>query len=148
MFPLEPPSHLPASHPSRLSQSTQFELPGSCSKFSQTLYTHMVIYVLQCYSFNLSLLLLPLLCPIDCSLSAFSTQFSSVAQSCLTLCNPWTTAHQDPLSITNSRSLPKLMSVESVMPSNHLILCHPLLLLPSIFPSIRVFPNESVLHIR
>ena len=52
------------------------------------------------------------------------------------------------MSITNSRSLPKLMSIESVMPSNHLILCHPLLLLPSIFPSIRVFSNESVLHIR
>ena len=53
-----------------------------------------------------------------------------------------------PPSITNSRSLPKLMSIELVMPSNHLILCHPLLLSPSIFPSIRVFSNESVLHIR
>jgi len=52
------------------------------------------------------------------------------------------------LSITNSQSLPKLMSIESVMPSNHLILCHPLLLLPSIFPSIRVFSNESVFRIR
>ena len=61
---------------------------------------------------------------------------------------PWTTAHQASLCITNSRSLLKLMSVESVMPCNHLILCHPLLLLPSIFPSIRVFSNESVLHIR
>ena len=61
---------------------------------------------------------------------------------------PWTAAHQASLSFTNSRSLLKLMSIESVMPSNHLILCHPLLLLPSIFPSIRVFPNESVLHIR
>ena len=60
----------------------------------------------------------------------------------------WTTARQASLSITNSRSLPKLMSIESVMPSNHLILCHPLFLLPSIFPSIRVFSNESVLHIR
>ena len=53
-----------------------------------------------------------------------------------------------PCLITNSRSLPKLMSIESVMPSNHLILCRPLLLLPSIFPSIRVFSNESALHIR
>ena len=61
---------------------------------------------------------------------------------------PWTSARQASLSITNSRSLLKLMSIESVMPSNHLILCHPLLLLPSIFPSIRVFTNESVLHIR
>ena len=60
---------------------------------------------------------------------------------------PWTAAHQASLSITNSRSLLKLMSIKSVMPSNHLILCHPLLLLPSIFPSIRVFSNESVLHI-
>ena len=61
---------------------------------------------------------------------------------------PWTTAYQASLSITNSQSLLKLMSIESMMPSNHLILCHPLLLLPSIFCSIRVFSNESVLHIR
>ena len=61
---------------------------------------------------------------------------------------PWTAAFQASLSITNSWSLPKLMSIESVMPSNHLILCHSLLLLPSIFPSIRVFSNESALRIR
>ena len=61
---------------------------------------------------------------------------------------PWTTAHQDSLSITNSWSLLKLISFESVMPSNHLILCWPLLLLPSIFPSIRIISNESALHIR
>ena len=61
---------------------------------------------------------------------------------------PWTAAHQASLSITNSLSLLKLISINSVMPSNHLILCCPLLLLPSIFPSIRVFSNESVLHIR
>ena len=61
---------------------------------------------------------------------------------------PWTAACQASLSITNSWSLFKLMSIESVMPSNHLILCHPLLLPPSIFPSIRVFSNESVLCIR
>ena len=61
---------------------------------------------------------------------------------------PWTAAHQASLSITNSQNLLKLMSIESVMPSNHLILCCPLLLLPSIFPSIRIFSNESVLHIR
>ena len=70
----------------------------------------------------------------------------SVSQLCLFV-TQWTVAHQASLSITNSRSSPKLMSVESVMPSNHLILCHPLLPL-SIFPSIRVFSNESVLHIR
>ena len=61
---------------------------------------------------------------------------------------PWTAVRQASLSITNSRSLLKLLSIESVMPSNHLILCHPLLLLPSIFPSIGVFSNESALHIR
>ena len=75
-------------------------------------------------------------------------QFSSVAQLCPTFVTPWTAACQASLSITNSRSLLKLMSIESVMPSNHLILCHPLLFLPSIFPSIRVFSNESVLRIR
>ena len=62
--------------------------------------------------------------------------------------NPWTAARQASLSITNSESLFKLMSMESVMPPNHLILCHPLLLLPSIFPSTRVFSNESDLRIR
>ena len=78
----------------------------------------------------------------------FSVHFSSVTQSCPTLCNPWTAAHQASLSITNSWSLLKLTSIESVMPSNHLILCRPLLLLPSIFPSIRVFSNEWILRIR
>ena len=61
---------------------------------------------------------------------------------------PWTAERQASLSITNSQTLFKLMSIKLVMPSNHLILCHPLLLLPSIFPSIRVFSNESVLCIR
>ena len=75
-----------------------------------------------------------------------SVQFShSVVSDSVT---PWTTACQASLSITNSQSLPKLMSIESVMPSNHLNFCHPLLLLPSIFPTIKVFSNESVLHIR
>ena len=60
---------------------------------------------------------------------------------------PWTAVHQASLSITNSQSLLKLMSIALVMPSNHLILCRPLLLLPSVFPSIRVFSSESVLHI-
>ena len=62
--------------------------------------------------------------------------------------NPWTAAHQASLSITNSQSLLKLMSIDSVMPSNHLILCCPFLLLPLIFPSIRVFSNELALRIR
>ena len=80
-----------------------------------------------------------------------SVQFSSVAQSCLILCDsmnrstPGLPVHW---SLTNTQSPPKPMSIESVMPSNHLILCCSLLLLPSIFPSIRVFSSESVLHIR
>ena len=79
-----------------------------------------------------------------------SVQFSSVQfLSCVQLfVTPWTAACQVSLSISNSQSLLKFMSIESVMPSNHLILCHPLLLLPSLFPSIRVFSNESALHIR
>ena len=81
------------------------------------------------------------------------SQFSLVVQSCLTLCNSmdcstWTARGQVSLSITNSRSLLKLMSIESVMPSYHLIHCCPLLLLSSIFPSIRVFSSESGLRIR
>ena len=77
-----------------------------------------------------------------------SAQFSSVISRVRLFANPWTTARQASLSITNSQSLLKLMSIELVMPSNHLILYHPLLLLPSIFPSIRVFSNESALHSR
>ena len=77
-----------------------------------------------------------------------SVQFISVTQSCPTLCNPMNQARQASLSITNSQSLLKLMSIELVMPSSHLILCRPLLLLPSIPPSIRVFSNESTLHMR
>ena len=76
----------------------------------------------------------------------FNFQFScSVVSDSVTT---WTTAHQASLSITNSQSLSKLMSIESVMQSNHVILCRPLLLLPSIFPSIKVFSNESVLCTR
>ena len=80
-------------------------------------------------------------------LGCFSVQFSSVTQLCPTL---WScgAARQASLSITNSRSLLKLMSIESVIPSNHFILCHLLLLLPSVFPSIRVFSNELALSIR
>ena len=77
-------------------------------------------------------------------------QFSSVQSlSCVRLfATPWTAAHQASLSITNFQSLPKPMSTESVIPSNHLILCHPLLLQPSIFPSTRVFSNELAVRIR
>ena len=83
-------------------------------------------------------------------MEATSGQFSSVQSlSCSWLfVTPWTAARQASLSITNSWSLLKLMSIESVMPSNHLILCHPLLLLPPIPPSIRVFSSESTFHMR
>ena len=94
---------------------------------------------------------LPALSPaLECMLCPFypisqSVQSLSRVQLCAT---PWTAAHQASLSITNSRSLPKLVSIELVMPSSHLILCRPLFLLPLIFPSIRVFSNESALHMR
>ena len=82
---------------------------------------------------------------LEWSAIAFSLQSLSHVQLFVT---PWTASHQAPLSITNSCSLLKLMSIELVMPSNYLILCCPLLLLPSVFPGIRVFSIESVLHIR
>ena len=86
---------------------------------------------------------------VHCSTMYNSQDMSSVQLSPLWLfATPWTAVHQASLSITNSWNLFKLMSIESVMPSNHLILCCPLLLLPSIFPNIKVFSNESVLHIR
>ena len=79
-----------------------------------------------------------------------SVQFSSVQSlsHVRLFATPWIAARQAPLSITNSQSLLKLMSIESVMPSSHLILCHPLLFPPSVFPRIRVFSNESALPIR
>ena len=97
--------------------------------------------VLVCYDFKLTYLWLKWRCCFEITMKC---QFSCVTQSCPTLCNPMPVS----LSITNSQSLLKLMSIRSVMPSNHLILCRPLLLLPSIFPSIRVFSNKSVLPIR
>ena len=84
-------------------------------------------------------------CQWECSVQFSSVQSLSRVRLFAT---PWTAARQASLSITNSRSLLKLMSIESVMPFNHLILCHPLLLLPLIFPSIRVFSNGSALCIR
>ena len=87
---------------------------------------------------------------VDHIIVLVNVQFSSVQSlsHVRLFVTPWTAARQASLSITNSRSLLKLMSIKLVMPSNHLILCRPLLLPPSIFPSIRVFSNESVLHIR
>ena len=89
-------------------------------------------------------------CQWSCSVHNLLLVFSSVQRlsHVLFFATPWTAACQASLSITNSWSWLKLTSIESVMPSNHLILCHPLLLLPSIFPSIKVFSSESVLHIR
>ena len=77
-----------------------------------------------------------------------SVQFSSAAQSCPILCDPMNCCSQASLSITNFQSLLRPMSIGSVMPPSHLILCHPLLLMPPIPPSIKVFSNESTLHIR
>ena len=93
---------------------------------------------------------LTLLVGMQTSTATTENSVSSVQSlSCVWLSvTPWTAAHQASLSITNSQSLLGLMPIELVMPSNHLILCHPLLLPPSIFPSIRVFSNESTLHIR
>ena len=102
-------------------------------------------------SSNLSLQLRGEYIHIDmCNKKVSFDQFSSVTQSSPVqlFVTPWTAAHLASLSITNSRSLLKLMCIELVIPSNHLILCDPLFLSPSIFPSIRVFSNESVLHIR
>ena len=124
---------------------------------SNSLWLHGLWYArLLCPSLS------PRVCSNSCPLSQwcyltissttvpFSFQFSSLQSlSCVWLfATPWTAACQASLSITNCRSPPKLISIESVMLSNHLILCYPLLLLPSIFPSIRVFSNESALRIR
>ena len=99
------------------------------------MYRGKVMWKFACDSWNFETLI-------------FLETFSLFTQLCPTLCNPMTAAHQASLSITNSQCLIKLMSIKSVMPSNPVILCFPLLLTPSIFTSIRVFSNESVLHIR
>ena len=90
----------------------------------------------------------PLISFLSLWICLLSVQFSSIARRVRLIATPKNAAHQASLSITDSRSLLKLMSIQSVIPSNYLILCHPLLLLPSIFPSIRVFSNELVLRIR
>ena len=158
-------SLLPLSplHPSRLSQSTGFGFPVSYSKFPLAFdFAYGIAYV----SLLLPQIIPPCpspLCPKVCSLSLsllccpasriISTVFLDSISSVQSLSHVWlfvtlwTAAHQASLSITNSWSLLKLMSIELVMPSNHLILC-PLLLPPSIFSSIRVFSNESALCIR
>ena len=108
-------------------------------------------FLVQCLLNNIFLFIgitIPSVTPRE-SLFSFSSFSSVQLLSRLRLfASPWTVAHQASLSIPNSQSLVKLVSIESVMPSNHLILCCPLLLLPSIFQSIRVFSNKSVIHIR
>ena len=110
-----------------------------------------LLFLIICASSLNYFLLLGCLSFSYCYLGAFCMSralVSSVAQSCLTLCNPRIAAGQTSLSITKSWSPLKLLFIESVMPSNLLIFCRPILLPPSIFPSIGVFSNESVLHIR
>ena len=99
------------------------------------------------FSFNSNILIITSLFSFS-FLLLFVCCCCSVIQSCRTICHPMTAAHQASLSFTIPQNLLKLMSIELVMPSNHLILCHALLLLPSTFPSIRVFSNESVLRIK
>ena len=109
-------------------------------------FFRVLFFFFKSFIYLLTYLLAPLWGIWDLS----SLQFSSVQSLSHVrfFATPWTAACQASLSVTNSRSLLKLMYIESVIPSNHLILCHPLRLLPSIFPSIRVFSNESVLCIR
>ena len=111
---------------------------------SGTYFCHSVVWFLD--SANMMHLVLVHSSSLLCSIPLFSS-VQSLSHVWLFV-TPWTAARQASLSITNSWSLLKLMSIELVMPSNHLILCFPLLLLPSIFPSIRVFSSESVLRIR
>ena len=99
------------------------------------------------FTIALILAFLFLILRVDSQLPASSQSVQSLSRVRL-FATPWTAARQASLSITNSQSLLKLMSIRSVIPSNHFILCRPLLLLPSIFPSIRLFSNESVLCIR
>ena len=114
------------------------------------LFVLIILYITSLVLVTGCLYLLTPFNPVLPALPHTSVQFSSVQSLSRVwlFATLWITALQASLSITNSRSLPKLMSIESVMPSSHLILCRPLLLLPSIPPSIRVFSNESALHIR
>ena len=114
------------------------------------LHCRQTLYRLSHQGFSIGICLCSLM-NCRCSICAYCRVCISSVQSLnhvRLFATPWTTACQGSLSITKSWSLPKLMSIESVMPSNHLILCCPLLLLPSIFPSIRVFSNESALRMR
>ena len=113
-------------------------------KFTHAVCVSEVHSFLCCIIFKMNIPKFTCLSYFHGYLGSFSVQFNHVWLFAI----PWTAAHQTFLSITNSHSLPKLRPTESVIPSNHLILCHPLFLLPSIFPSIRTFSNESALCIR
>ena len=122
----------------------------SCIKSNK--YIHILTYNICMHVICAHIMYLNILI---CFVCEYINMYSiSVSQSVQSLCRvrlfvtPWIAAHQASLSITISRSSPKLMSIESVMPSNHLILCHPLLLLPPIPPSIRVFSSASTFHMR
>ena len=146
--------HLPSSHSSKSMQSGSY----SITLLRQLLFRPAIISSWCCINFILLCNKLPqIYCPkkqfISVSLDqdlTLRSQFSSVQSlsHVQLFANPWIAAHQASLSITNSRSLLKLMSIESVIPSSHLILCRSLLLLPPILPIIRVFSNESTLPMR
>ena len=157
---LSPPSHsIPLGRPSAPAPCIQYR----ASNLDWQLISYMIFffwstYKLDCYQCmvitrkyikQIYILFLNILW-IVISLNIQFTQFSSIQllSQVWLFGTPWTAAHQASLSITNSQSLLKLIYIELVMRSNHLILCHPLLLPQSIFPSIRVFANESVLHIK
>ena len=124
--------------------SKEFTLEGSLESSCLIIYWHKFQYTCV-WETSEFMHLHSVSTQVFLTLSVSSVQLLSCVQLFVT---PRTTPRKASLSITNSQSLLKLMSIELVMPSNHLILCHPLLLLPSIFPSIRVFSSESVLHIR
>ena len=154
MYPrltLGPPEHLPCTHLPR-SQKKKKQTLKLLSQLWNLIYTHPCISQAAWSAFTGLLQSLGLL-PWALRQQGHSHVPSAVVVFQL-LSNiwlfmiPWTAAHLAPLSVTNSQSLLKLMSTESVMLSNHLILCHPLYLLPSVFPSIRVFSRKWALHIR
>ena len=137
---------------SDLENSMDYTVHGVENSWTQLSNFHFFYYVLLIFRVHVNVWqkTTKLCKAIILQLKKINLKNSSVQSlSCVRLfVTPRTVAHQASLSITNSQSLFKLMSIESVMPSNHLILCHPLLLPPSIFPGIRVFSSESVLHIR
>ena len=128
----------------------QLELPGSWSHHCDRGQRIWKLHRSRSEQHNILLVIKMIIFGVGIPLSFSSVQYSSaqLLSRALLFATSWTAAHEDSLSISNYQSLLKLMFIELVMPSNHLILCRPLLLLPSVFPRIRVFPNESVLRIK